>query len=318
MARTTSSATWTFPRTPTATPVYKGPYTGEGQAEFDKAVTCDGNTITYRFKKPWPDFPLAIASLRSFDPYRADQDKGDKSEPAGLLQRSLHARRASGTRTRGGTFIRNPEWDGTEDTNREANPDSFVFQVGIETEVIIDRLIADEGDDANAFTTRSMTPAQYPQITGEVAERAVNFESPFSNYLLPNFNRITNLQGPSGACPGDQPGGVHRCARWRQGVAPVAVDRQPVGTPGYVANEKFGSPEGGDIEGAKALLEESGETLPYPIKFTYPIGSDASREGLGGAQGVLRRGRLRRDARRSGPVWSLLRDRSRSRAPTAT
>ena len=29
---------------------------------FDKAVTCDGNTITYNFKKPWPDFPLAIAA----------------------------------------------------------------------------------------------------------------------------------------------------------------------------------------------------------------------------------------------------------------
>ena len=81
------------PEAADGTPVYKGPYTGEGQAEFDKAVTCDGNTITYRFKKPWPDFPLAIAALRAFDPYRADQDKGDKSKLTGLLQRSLHARR---------------------------------------------------------------------------------------------------------------------------------------------------------------------------------------------------------------------------------
>ena len=47
----------------------------------------------------------------------------------------------------GGTFVRNPEWDGTEDTNREANPDSFVFQIGIEAEVIVDRLIANQGDD---------------------------------------------------------------------------------------------------------------------------------------------------------------------------
>ena len=107
----------------------------------------------------------------------------------------------------GGTFVRNPEWDGTEDTNREANPDSFVFQIGIETEVIVDRLIADQGDDANAITTRSVTPAQYPQITGDVAERAVNFESPFSNYLVPNFNRITNLKVRQALAAGDQPGG---------------------------------------------------------------------------------------------------------------
>ena len=35
-----------------------------------------------------------------------------------------------------------------------------------------------------------------------------------------------------------------------------------------------------DVEGAKKLLEESGETLPYPIKFTYPIGSDASEKAF--------------------------------------
>ena len=30
----------------------------------------------------------------------------------------------------------------------------------------------------------------------------------------------------------------------------------------------------------RQLLEESGETLPYPIKLTYPIGSDASEKAF--------------------------------------
>ena len=51
-------------------------------------------------------------------------------------------------------------------------------------------------------------------------------------------------------------------------------------TPGYVANPAFGEAEGADVEGAKALLEESGETLPYPIKLTYPIGSDAGEKAF--------------------------------------
>ena len=96
-------------------PVYKGPYTGEGQAEFDKAVTCDGNTITYRFKKPWPDFPLAIAALRSFDPYRADQDKGDKSKfdasppvPTCSTESGTRTRAAPSCATRSGTARRTP------------------------------------------------------------------------------------------------------------------------------------------------------------------------------------------------------------------
>ena len=42
---------------------YPGPYkaTDAQQAEFDKAIECDGKTITYHFNKPWADFPLAVA-----------------------------------------------------------------------------------------------------------------------------------------------------------------------------------------------------------------------------------------------------------------
>ena len=260
------------------TPVYKGPYTGEGQAEFDKAVTCDGNTITYRFKKPWPDFPLAIASLRAFDPYRADQDKGDKSDLA-VFSNGPYMLDGEWNEDSGGTYVRNPEWDGAEDTNREANPDSFVFQVGIETEVVIDRLIADSGDDANAISTRSVTAAQYPQITGDVAARAVNFESPFSNYLLPNFNRITNLQVRQALALATDRGGYVGSLGGDKASAPSLSIVNP-STPGYVPNANFGEAAGADVEGAKALLEESGETLPYPIKLTYPIGSDASQKAF--------------------------------------
>jgi peptide/nickel transport system substrate-binding protein len=179
----------------------------------------------------------------------------------------------------GGTFIRNPEWDGTEDTNRDANPESFVFQIGIETEVIIDRLIADQGDDANAISTRNVTPAQYPQITGDVEARAVNFESPFSNYLVPNFNRITNLKVRQALAAATDRAGYVGALGGDQASAPSLSIVNP-GTPGYVANPNFGEPEGGDVEGAKALLEESGETLPYPIKLTYPIGSDAAEKAF--------------------------------------
>jgi peptide/nickel transport system substrate-binding protein len=266
------------PEAADGTPVYKGPYTGEGQAEFDKAVTCDGNTITYRFKKPWPDFPLAIAALRSFDPYRADKDQGDKSDLQ-VFSNGPYMLDGEWNEDSGGTFVRNPEWDGSEDTNREANPDSFVFQIGIETEVIIDRLIADEGDDANAISTRNVTPAQFPQITGDVAERAINTLSPFTYYLLPNFNRITNLKVRQalaaatnraayvGALGGDK-------------AAETALSIVNPQVPGFVANENFGSAEGADVDTAKQLLEESGEQLPYPIKYTYPIGSDATEKAM--------------------------------------
>ncbi len=88
-----------------------------------------------------------------------------------------------------------------------------MFQIGIEPEVIVDRLIADQGDDQNAVTTRNVTPAQYPQISGDVADRAVNLQSPFSNYLLPNFNRVTNLKVRQALALRDRPGRLRRGAR---------------------------------------------------------------------------------------------------------
>jgi peptide/nickel transport system substrate-binding protein len=51
-------------------------------------------------------------------------------------------------------------------------------------------------------------------------------------------------------------------------------------TPGFTPNPDFSADGKPDIEGAKQLLQESGEKLPYPIKLTYPIGSDASEKAF--------------------------------------
>ena len=286
-------------------PVYKGPYTGAGQAEFDKAVTCDGNTITYRFKKPWPDFPLAIAALRAFDPYRADLDQGDQSDLAAFSS-GPYMLEGEWNEDTGGTFVRNPNWDGDEDKTREANPEKFVFQIGIEPEVIIDRLIANEGDDQNAISTRNVTPAQYPQITGDVAARAVNIQSPFSNYLLPNFNRITNLKVRQALALATDRGAYVGALGGDNASSPSLSIVNPA-TPGYVANANFGEPEGGDIAGAKQLLAGVRRDAAVPDQADLPDRFGRLGEGLRGTQGDLRRGRLRPDAGRPGPVGSVLR-----------
>ena len=49
-------------------PVYKGPYKTEGVPEFDKAITCSGQTLTLHFKKPWADFNQAAASRMATKP----------------------------------------------------------------------------------------------------------------------------------------------------------------------------------------------------------------------------------------------------------
>jgi peptide/nickel transport system substrate-binding protein len=268
-----------IPEDADGTPTYKGPYTGEGQADFDKAVTCDGNTITYNFKKPWPDFPLAIASLRSFDPYRQDQDQGDKSDLAVFSDGPYMLDSNGWNQDTGGTFVRNPNWDPKEDTNREANPDSFVFQIGIDPTTIIDRLIANKGDDENAISTRNVTPAQFPQVTGDVASRATNVVSPYTNYLLPNVNVITNVKVRQALAMATNRAAYSGALGGEKSSVPAQSIVNPA-TPGYEALDNYSADGNPDIDGAKKMLEESGEKLPYPIKLTYPIGSDASTKAF--------------------------------------
>ncbi|MEI2733224.1 MAG: ABC transporter substrate-binding protein [Dermatophilaceae bacterium] len=253
---------------------YNGPYKKDGQADFDKAVTCSGKTITYRFNKPWPDFALAIAALRVFDPYRADQDKGDQSNYA-VFANGPYKLDGVWTKGTGGTFVRNDQYDAKTDGVRQALPDKIVFTEGLTNEIIAQRLIADSGNDQAAVTDRQVPPAFFAQVTGPVASRVVNPVSPFVNYLLPNFNRMTNPKVRQALMVS-----TNRSAYIAAlGGEKVATPAKSVISPdliGYAANPNFTAPDSGDVEGAKKLLAEAGVPIPYPIKVTYNGGTPTS------------------------------------------
>lgn len=259
----------------TKLPVYQGPYKKTGQDGFDKAVTCTGKTITYKFNKPWPDFPLAIMSLRAFDPYRADQDKGDASNFA-VFSSGPYMLDGTWTKGTGGTFVRNPSWDAKTDTVRTALPDKFVFTEGLTNEVINQRLIADGGNDQMAVTDRVVPPAMYGDVTGAVADRSVKVESPYVNYLVPNFKVMTNAKvraalalATDRAAYAAALGGGNASKPAKSIINPSLV--------GYADNPTFANvPVSGDIEGAKKLLAEAGVTLPVKIKYTYSGGTPTS------------------------------------------
>jgi peptide/nickel transport system substrate-binding protein len=251
----------------TGLPEYNGPYKGDNQADFDKAVTCDGNTITYRFNKPWANFPLAIASLRSFDAYRKDQDQGDKSNFA-IFSNGPYKLEGKWEEGKGGMFVRNDQWDSSTDDIREALPDQVKFTEGLENAVITDRLIADAGDDQFAVTDRSIPPETYTQITGAIADRAQEVDSPFVSYLLPNFNKMTNPKVRQALSVSTNVNGwIDTLGGDKAGVPAKSIVNPAV--PGYQDNPAFVDNKDGDVAAAKKLLEESGEKLPYPIKFTY-------------------------------------------------
>ena len=261
----------------TGLPAYDGPYKGDGQNLFDKAVTCDGNTITYHFNKPWPDFPLAIAGLHMMDPYRQDKDQGDKSNYQ-IFSNGPYELQGTWNKNQGGTLVRNPNYDKSTDSPdlRKALPNTIQFQIGLTPENQYDRLIADT--DPNAVTGTSAPPAYYSQIEGAVADRSVLVDSPYVYYLVPYFRSpemknldvrralalATNADAYNVALGGEKAGKVAESV-----VNPSVV--------GYQPNPAFDGSNSGDTEAAKKLLESAGVSMPVPIKFTYPSSETADK-----------------------------------------
>jgi peptide/nickel transport system substrate-binding protein len=255
---------------------YPGPYkaTEAQQAEFDKAIECDGKTITYHFNKPWADFPLAVAGLEMMDPYKESFDEGAKSTWKVLANGPYKVEGGVWDKNKGATLVRNDAYDASTDDPklREALPDTIEYQINpsdTSIELIIDRLIADAGNDQYAVGAPNIPPTRYSQIQGPVADRAESTSSPYNFYLLPNMKSMDNVKVRQALAAAVNLDGVIK-ARGGEFAAERADSIVNNGVASYVPNPAFADlPSAGDVDAAKALLEESGEKTPYPITFTY-------------------------------------------------
>jgi peptide/nickel transport system substrate-binding protein len=257
---------------------YAGPYAKTGQALYDKAVTCEGKTITFNLKKPVGDFNYAV-TMPAFAAYRADQDKGDKSNFS-VFSDGPYMLQGTWTQNKGGTFVRNPNWDAKTDTLRKAYPNSVVFTEGLTDEVIAQRLISDQGNDKFAVSDRRVPPAYQAKASAVPKTRQELVDSPFTDYLVPNFKSVTNplvrqaiamattKSGYIAASGGDTYG---RAAQTL--ISPSVI--------GYKPFNAFNAPDAGDPAKAKALLQQAGVTIPYPLKVTYSGGTPTSEKVAG-------------------------------------
>lgn len=262
----------TNPRT--GLPIYTGPYKSSraGKRAFNRAITCRGRTITYHFKKPWPDFPLAIAGLDMTDPYRKDKDRGDRSRHTIFSNGPYEVRGGTWRPSQSAVLVRNPHYRASTDSPRvrKALPNRIVFNVGKSSEQIARLLLRDRGTARAAVTQQSVPSSMYSQMTDRVTRRAVHVRSPYVDYLVPNIKRLTNPKVRRALALA-----TNRRGWLAAGGGTVAYGAaQSIVSPdvtGYRANPWFTSvPMRGDVKAAHKLLVSAGVKLPYPIRFTYP------------------------------------------------
>jgi peptide/nickel transport system substrate-binding protein len=263
-----------IPTNPDGSSQYSGPYTKKGQALYDKAVVCNGNTITFNLRKSVPDFNYAVSgALAAFAPFKASQDKAAQSNFQ-VFSSGPYMLQGTWQEGKGGTFVRNPNYDPKTDNTsiRRALPDKIVWQEGLTEETIFDRLLKNQGPDQFAVTDRSAPPAYQTRVVQQKS-RMTNPDTPFVDYLLPNFKKVTNpLVRQALAVATDKTswitayGGPALAKPANSIILPTVTGYKDFGN-------VFGAPDNGDPNKAKQLLQQAGVKIPYPIHFTYSGGT---------------------------------------------
>jgi peptide/nickel transport system substrate-binding protein len=179
------------PRKADGSSTYAGPYLKTGQAAFDNAVTCSGQTVTFKLARAVPDFNEVVA-LSAFAPVRADKDPG-ASSAVEIFSDGPYMPEGAWQRGKGGTFVRNPHWDAVSDPIRKARPAQIIYREGEPVETVVARIMTNAGSDSLAVTADSAPPVLQNAIMSDPAimARSSNPRAPFVDYLLPNLSRPT-------------------------------------------------------------------------------------------------------------------------------
>lgn len=161
---------------------YPGPYkaTAEQQAAFDKAVACDGKTITFNLQIPVADFNYTT-TLLSFSPVPKAKDTGEKYDMSPVSSGPYKIESYEPGKAL--VLVRNENWSKDSDPVRNGYADSIIYEFGLEESVIDERMIADAGDDQFAVS-EGIQPENLSAVfdNPDIAKRAISYYDPFVSY----------------------------------------------------------------------------------------------------------------------------------------
>ncbi|MFD4278096.1 ABC transporter [Streptomyces sp. CS090A] len=247
-----------------------GPYKGKHLPDT-VLETPDEKTVVFRFKKPQPDLPQALAMAGyAIVPEKQDtKEKYDKA-PKALGPYKLVEYKAGKSMK----LVKNTNWDPKTDAVRHQYVDGYDFSSTVEQASQTKRLIADQGEAKNAiqFTT-SVDPAQIQDVVGDpkVNARTIKGYQPYVWQLNFNMDRVKDkkirdaityalpnaaiVQTDGGKYGGEIAGGL---------MAPTL--------PGYDPNyDPFGKQKkpNGDLAKAKELIKEAGVKEGTKLTYAY-------------------------------------------------
>lgn len=246
---------------------YKGPYDGK-EIPDSILATPDDKTIVFHFQTPHADAPYAMAMPVTAPVEKSKDDKaGYNNHPVSSGPYEI----ASYKPGKSLVFKRNPYWDPKTDPIRNAYPDSWNFQLGIQQPGLTQRIMAGSGTDKDALDLSGVADtSQMAKLTtdAEYKARTINQYQPYVETLDINTKRITDpkvRQAIAYAFPMSQ-------VQQAMGGSPQGDLGTTLLSPtisGWKKYDPFGklTQPTGNVEKAKELLKEAGQ--PHP-KLVFP------------------------------------------------
>ncbi|WMY78458.1 ABC transporter substrate-binding protein [Citricoccus sp. I39-566] len=247
---------------------YQGVY--EQPEGLDSIEVLGDKELRITLNQPTVNFP-EIAAMQMFTPFPKDSVETTTQLDEDPIASGPY-RVESYNRGANLTLVRNENWDEATDDVRPAYPDSFVFEMGLDPATIDQRLISGQGQDANAVSATSLSPANLAQTQDEtIKNRTVSDIPNCTTYLGMNVTKE----------PLDD-------LKVRQAIN-YAVDKQSVVTatggpdltslasemllpsvPGWEEFDLYETPDSaGDQERAQELLAEAG--YPDGLEVTMDV-----------------------------------------------
>lgn len=269
-----------IPRSPDGRSTYLGPYvmtpeSEAGRAAFDKAVSCDGSTITFVLGDATSDFNEMV-TLPGFAPVQASTDPG--AAGGALTSNGPYQVEGDWDAKTGGLLVRNPKWSAGSDLVRKALPDRIRVVTSQESATVMTRVLED-GDDARAAV--SLTPAppalqQQVQAVAALRARSLSVPTGVVDHLVPSTASPTmgNPAVRAALAASTNREGYAVAIAGRSGIRPHA-SVIPSGLLARAAQEVPVPPADGAR--SRELLTQAGLTLPVPIRVAHRPGASADK-----------------------------------------
>ena len=174
-----------IPKDPAGGSAYKGPYKKTGQALYDKAVTCSGNTVTFNLNRSFSDFNYAM-TYPAGAPVPARKDNGDKYD----LRPFSDGPYKIATYKIGDEMhlVRNAKWSQKSHTVRTPYPDDIVVRFGL-NENVRDQIMLDDSIP-NTVNLDGLQPANLRAFWADPKKtnQRANVFDPYVRYQAANVS----------------------------------------------------------------------------------------------------------------------------------